>query len=184
MYKQVYDTNGKPIEGLFADLDGNGVINNYDKYHVGKPEPDLFMGLSTQVSYKGLSLSTAFRANIGNYVYDNVSAEHGVRNAALSTLGWVSNATRDYYNTGFVNNSYLSDHYIYDASFLKMDNLSVGYNFGRVFNDVVAINLSATVQNVFTLTKYKGLDPEIGNGVDYNFYPIPRTYSLSLGLTF
>lgn len=184
VYKQVYDQQGKPIEGLYADLNGDGIINDYDKYHMGKPEPDYFMGLSSSLRYKGLSLSTSLRANIGNYIYDNVSSQHGTALSVENTLGFISNGVRDLYRSGFENNRYMSDYYIYDASFLKMDNLSLSYDFGRIWEDVVAVTLGATVQNVFTITKYKGIAPENGRGIDHQFYPVPRTYSVSLGLTF
>ncbi len=184
VHKQVYDEAGKPIEGLYADLNGDGVITDADKYRLGDPEPKVYMGLSTSVSYKQLTLSAALRSSIGNYVYDNVSAHRGNEAAILNTLGWVESGAVDYYNTGFKRPRYLSDYYIKDASFLKMDNITLSYDFGKVFNEQVGIHLSGTVQNVFTITKYKGLDPEIGNGIDYQFYPVPRTYSLSLGLTF
>ena len=139
-------------------------------------------------------MSTSLRANVGNKIYDNVSSDNGALTSIKDPLGWIRNATHDYSASGFVNNHYLSDYYVRDASFLKMDNLTLSYDFGRVFNNTVGINLGATVQNVFTLTSYKGIDPEVAKndndpgkvstGIDYQFYPIPRTYSISLGLTF
>ena len=194
VYKQVYDAKGKPIEGVFADLNGDGKIDNYDKYHCGKPAPDFLFGFGTSLRYKGLTMSTSLRANVGNKIYDNVSSDNGALTSIKDPLGWIRNATHDYSASGFVNNHYLSDYYVRDASFLKMDNLTLSYDFGRVFNNTVGINLGATVQNVFTLTSYKGIDPEVAKndndpgkvstGIDYQFYPIPRTYSISLGLTF
>lgn len=194
VYKQVYDAKGKPIEGVFADLNGDGKIDNYDKYHCGKPAPDFLFGFGTSIRYKGLTMSTSLRANVGNKIYDNVSSDNGALTSIKDPLGWIRNATHDYSASGFVNNHYLSDYYVRDASFLKMDNLTLSYDFGRVFNNTVGINLGATVQNVFTLTSYKGIDPEVAKndndpgkvstGIDYQFYPIPRTYSISLGLTF
>lgn len=194
VHKQVYDEQGKPVEGVFADLNGDGKIDNYDKYHCGKPAPDFLFGFGTSLRYKGLTMSTSLRANVGNKIYDNVSSDNGALTSIKDPLGWIRNATHDYSASGFVNNHYLSDYYVRDASFLKMDNLTLSYDFGRVFNNTVGINLGATVQNVFTLTSYKGIDPEVAKndndpgkvstGIDYQFYPIPRTYSISLGLTF
>lgn len=184
VYKQVYDAKGKPIEGVFADLNGDGKIDNYDKYHCGKPAPDFLFGLSTSLRYKGLTLSTSLRANTGNKIYDNVSSNNATLDSVIDSHGWISNATHDYSASGFLNKHYLSDYYVRDASFLKMDNLTLSYDFGRLFHDTVGINLGATVQNVFTLSTYKGIDPEVSGGIDHQFYPIPRTYSLSLGLTF
>lgn len=184
VHKQVYDEQGKPIEGVFADLNGDGKIDNYDKYHCGKPAPDFLFGLSTSLRYKGLTLSTSLRANTGNKIYDNVSSNNATLDSVIDPLGWISNATHDYSASGSLNKHYLSDYYVRDASFLKMDNLTLSYDFGRLFHDTVGINLGATVQNVFTLSSYKGIDPEVSGGIDHQFYPIPRTYSLSLGLTF
>lgn len=184
VHKQVYDEQGKPIEGVFADLNGDGKIDNYDKYHCGKPAPDFLFGLSTSLRYKGLTLSTSLRANTGSKIYDNVSSNNATLDSVIDPLGWISNATHDYSESGFINKHYLSDYYVRDASFLKMDNLTLSYDFGRLFHDSVGINLGATVQNVFTLSSYKGIDPEVSGGIDHQFYPIPRTYSLSLGLTF
>ena len=184
VHKQVYDEQGKPVEGVFADLNGDGKIDNYDKYHCGKPAPDFLFGLSTSLRYKGLTLSTSLRANTGNKIYDNVSSNNATLDSVIDPLGWISNATHDYSASGFINKHYLSDYYVRDASFLKMDNLTLSYDFGRLFHDSVGINLGATVQNVFTLSSYKGIDPEVSGGIDHQFYPIPRTYSLSLGLTF
>lgn len=184
VHKQVYDEQGKPIEGVFADLNGDGKIDNYDKYHCGKPAPDFLFGLSTSLRYKGLTLSTSLRANTGNKIYDNVSSNNATLDSVIDPLGWISNATHDYSESGFINKHYLSDYYVRDASFLKMDNLTLSYDFGRLFHDTVGINLGATVQNVFTLSSYKGIDPEVSGGIDHQFYPIPRTYSLSLDLTF
>lgn len=184
VHKQVYDEQGKPVEGVFADLNGDGKIDNYDKYHCGKPAPDFLFGLSTSLRYKGLTLSTSLRANTGNKVYDNVSSNNATLDSVIDSHGWISNATHDYSASGFINKHYLSDYYVRDASFLKMDNLTLSYDFGRLFHDTVGINLGATVQNVFTLSTYKGIDPEVSGGIDHQFYPIPRTYSLSLGLTF
>lgn len=184
LYKQVYDDRGKPIEGLYADLNGDGMIDNYDRYHIGNPEPKVYMGFSTSLSYKQLTLSAALRSSIGNYVYDNVSSTYGHRAAILNTLGWIQNGTSDYFNTQFKAPRYLSDYYVKDASFLKMDNLNLSYDFGNISGSNVGVTLGATVQNVFTITKYKGIDPEIGNGIDFQFYPVPRTYSVNLGITF
>lgn len=184
VHKQVYDEQGKPVEGVFADLNGDSKIDNYDKYHCGKPAPDFLFGLSTSLRYKGLTLSTSLRANTGNKIYDNVSSNNATLDSVIDSHGWISNATHDYSASGFINKHYLSDYYVRDASFLKMDNLTLSYDFGRLFHDTVGINLGATVQNVFTLSTYKGIDPEVSGGIDHQFYPIPRTYSLSLGLTF
>jgi iron complex outermembrane receptor protein len=184
VYKQVYDKTGKPIEGVYADLNGDGTINSNDMYHYKSPFPKVVMGFSTQVSYKKWSLSTVLRANLGNYMYNNVAANFGVQKNILNPASYLSNASTDFYRTQFVNNQYQSDYYIQNASFLRMDNLGLGYNVGRVWNNKVNLRLSANCQNVFTITKYKGVDPEIYGGIDNRFYPRPRTYVLGLGIDF
>lgn len=184
VHKQVYDQEGKPLEGVYADLNNDGKIDTYDMYHCGKPAPDAILGLSTSLRYKHLTLSVAMRSNIGNKVYDNVSSDNGTLSSINDTLGWIRNATRDYNNSGFMNRQYFSDYYVRDASFIKLDNISLGYDFGRLFGNTLGVTLGATVQNVCTLSSYRGIDPEVVSGIDYQFYPIPRTFSVNLGLTF
>ncbi|NDV58251.1 TonB-dependent receptor [Bacteroides sp. 519] len=184
VYHQLYDEKtGRPIEGAYADLNDDGVINSNDLYRYKSPSPDFIMGFSTSLRYKKWTLSTALRANIGNYVYNGM----GMNTGAWSTVSYnayqLNNLNRSYLKTGFVQRQHLSDYYVENASFLKMDNLSLNYNFGRV-NKWLALNVSAMVQNVFCWTKYTGVDPEVPNGMDSSFYPRPRTFSMSIGLEF
>ncbi len=181
VFKQVYDVQGNPIEGAYADLNKDGKITDEDLYRYHSPAPDVLMGLSTSLSYKDWTLSTSLRASFGNYIYDNISSYMANKGQAVNQQGYLTNTTSDVLATGFTGGQYRSDYYVKNASFLKMDNISLSYNFGRLFN-FVDLRASATAQNVFTITKYKGLDPE--GSIDYNAYPIPRTYSLNLNLTF
>jgi TonB-linked SusC/RagA family outer membrane protein len=182
VYKQVYGTNGKPLEGVYADLNKDGVINQADLYHDHSALPPYIYGFSTQFSYKKWTLSTVLRANVGNYMYNNVASNYGVQKNIVSPVVNVNNASTDIYNTGFVNNQYLSDYYIQNASFLKMDNLGLSYFAGNVFTKHLTLTVNANCQNVFTITKYKGIDPEIYSGIDNAFYPKPRTYTLGVNL--
>ncbi|MDL2257358.1 SusC/RagA family TonB-linked outer membrane protein, partial [Bacteroidales bacterium OttesenSCG-928-I14] len=183
LYKQLYDTNGLPIEGAFADLNGDGKINEEDKYFVHKAEPDVYMGFNTSFTYKAWTFSTSLRASIGNYVYNNTFSDLGNYSQVLNPNNFLMNTVRDINNTQFYNRSLMSDYYLENASFLKMDYFTVAYNFGRIANAFdLRLNLSA--QNVFTLTKYKGIDPEIAGGIDSNFYPNPRNFTLGLSLNF
>jgi iron complex outermembrane receptor protein len=186
VYKQVYDGNGKPMEGIYADLNGDNIINQKDLYRYQSSAPKVFLGFSTQASYKKFSLSTVLRSNLGNYVYHNVGANLGVRNQVLNPVGFLGNATQEIYASGFTNNQYLTDYHLQNASFLRMDNLSLSYNFGSLTkgNRAPNLGLSATCQNVFVVTKYKGVDPEIFSGIDNNFYPRPRTLVLGANLNF
>ncbi|MFT4095148.1 MAG: SusC/RagA family TonB-linked outer membrane protein [Niabella sp.] len=185
VYKQVYDAaTGKPIEGVYADLTGDGAVTSgNDQYFYHAPYPKWLFGFSTNFRYKSITFNTVLRSNVGNYVYNNVAANLGTY-ALVALNGQLGNASRDIYNTGFAYRQLLSDYYIQNASFLKMDNISLTYDFGRVLRDHINLTLSANVQNVFTVTKYTGLNPEVYNGVDYQFYPVPRVYTLGLNLNF
>lgn len=184
VYHQLYDEKtGKPIEGAYADLNGDGVINSEDLYHYKSPAPKLIFGFSTSLNYKKWTLSTSLRANVGNYVYNGMAMNSGAWSTTNYNSYQLNNLSGSYLKTGFQNRQYLSDYYVENASFLKMDNLTLGYNFGRI-SKWCALNLSARVQNVFCITQYKGVDPEIPDGIDVSFYPRPRIFSLSVGLDF
>lgn len=187
VYQQVYDkTTGKPIEGLYSDLNRDGQITSADKYLYKKPAPDVISGISTSVSYKQWSLGFAGHASFGNYLYNNFFSNSGVLRAIQNPLQYISNASTDYLTTGFSNNQYFSDYYIQNASFFRMDNINLGYNAGKVFHNAASLVITANVQNVFVITKYKGLDPEVSNdqGIDNNIYPRPRIYSVGFNLNF
>lgn len=184
VYKQVYDADGKPLEGVYADLNADGVINQKDQYRYKSPFPKVMLGFNTQLNYLKWSLSTILRANLGNYNYNNVASNFGVKRNILNPNNILGNSTTDIFNTNFFNNQYQSDYYVQNASFLRMDNVGIGYNAGRVFGNKMNLRINATCQNVFVVTKYKGLDPEINGGIDYNLYPRPRTFVLGLNLDF
>jgi TonB-linked SusC/RagA family outer membrane protein len=185
LYKQVYNEAGVPLEGVYADLNGDGIINTSDQYFYKSPDPTITFGFNTMFSYKKWSLSTVLRANIGNYVYDNVSSNFGIKTNILSPSGILNNTVSDFYNTNFQSNQFLSDYYLKNASFLKMDNLSLAYNIGKLSpNGKTSMRIAANCQNVFVVSKHKGVDPELVSGIDYNLYPRPRTYTLSLNVGF
>ena len=182
--KQVYDANGNPIEGLYVDLSGLGGTvngNNLDKYIYHNPAPDYVLGLSARFAYKNLDISASARANIGNYVYNQVAA--GASYDQLYQIGYFKNFTTFLSDTKFVKRQFTSDYFVSNASFLKLDNVSAGYKFDNIVNKLSA-RVSFTVQNLLTVTKYKGLDPEVPGGIDNNFYPRPRTFMLGLSLTY
>lgn len=185
VYKQVYDKMGNPIEGAYQDLNGDGLINPFDdQYYYKSPLAKLVFGFTTSYSYKRWTASTVLRSNVGNYLYDNVASKGAVI-ANMAINQYLSNAVSDVNSTQFKTLQLQSDYYIKNASFLKMDNIGVGYNVGKVFNsDKTNLNIQLNVQNVFTVTKYKGLDPEISSGIDNNIYPNPRVYTLGLNLNF
>lgn len=178
--KQVYDNDGKPIEGLYVDLNGDGIINNLDYYRYQSPEPLWLLGINTSVGYDRWTFSTVLRANIGNYMYNNIFSSNGVFQP--SSQMFLTNVHRNYLETGFGTYQYFSDYYMENASFLRMDNFTVSYDFGKVFNNKANLRATGNVQNVFVTSKYRGLDPEIAGGIDNNFYPRPRIFSLGLNL--
>jgi TonB-linked SusC/RagA family outer membrane protein len=184
VYKQLYDAEtGKPIEGAYADLNNDGEINSGDLYRYKSPTPDFIFGFSTSLNYKKWTLSTSLRANVGNYVYNGMAMNTGAWETMSYNAFQLNNVHSSYLETGFQRRQHLSDYYVENGSFLKMDNLSLSYNFGRVCR-WLSLNASVMLQNVFCITKYSGVDPEVPSGMDSSFYPRPRTYSLSLGLEF
>jgi hypothetical protein len=183
VYHQLYDESGKPIEGAYADVNSDTQINSEDLYRYHSPAPDNIIGFSTSVRYRKWNLATSLRANIGNYVYNGMSMNTGAFGTMSYNSYQLNNLNRSYLETGFQNRQYLSDYYVENASFLKMDNVSLGYNFGKI-GQKVNLNITGMIQNVFTVTKYTGVDPEIPNGMDNSFYPRPRIFSISLGLQF
>ncbi len=182
VFQQVYGSNGMPIEGLYVDRTGTGgtvASNNLNKYHYQKPDPTYTIGVNSRIAYKQFDFSFSGRSNIGNYVYNNV-ASGALYSTVYNQSGFFNNVPKQINNAKFTNTQYFSDFYVENASFFKMDNMSVGYNFDKP----VKARLSFTVQNVFTITKYKGLDPEVATGIDNNFYPRPRVFVLGVNLTF
>jgi iron complex outermembrane receptor protein len=187
VFKQVYDpTSGKPIEGLYEDVNRDGAIDQKDRYFYKKPSSDIFVGVNTQVIYKKFSLGIAGHAAIGNYLYNNFNSNNGVLRQLKNPINFIGNASANYQETNFSNNQYLSDYYIDNSSFFRLDNINLGYNWGKIMKGKASLRIAASVQNVFIITKYKGLDPENANdsGVDNNIYPRPRTFSLGFNLDF
>ncbi len=174
------------MQGLYADRNRDGQLTDADRYYYKKPAPDVLSGISSQVSYKQWTLGLAGHASFGNYVYNNFFSNAGVLRAVQNPLNYIQNASVNYLNSGFSNNQYLSDYYIENGSFFRMDNVNLGYNFGKILHNTASLAATATVQNVFLITKYRGLDPEISNdqGIDNNIYPRPRIYSVGLNFNF
>ncbi|MDT0676557.1 SusC/RagA family TonB-linked outer membrane protein [Autumnicola musiva] len=180
VYKQVYNEEGLPIEGGYADLNGDNLINDDDRYIYNNGTPDVTMGFLSNMFYRGFDLSFNLRANLGHYVYNNVNSSRA-QYRLLENNAVVSNLPVSVLNTGFTTTEdvILSDHYIEEASFLKMDNITLGYTFENAWSNNSSVRISAGVQNVFIITNYSGLDPEVfGNGIDNTLYPRPRTFFL------
>lgn len=185
VYKQVYDASGKPIDGMFDDINRDGIINNQDLYQFHKGDPDYFFGASSNVNInKNLNLGFVMRASIGNYVYNNnISSTSYLKGMLNTSLGYLANAIAYNLVAGQGDKFFLSDYYVQNASFVKLDNLYANYTFRNIFGSS-NLTVNANIQNVFTITNYIGLDPEVQSGVDRNVYPRPTVMSLGLNLTF
>jgi iron complex outermembrane receptor protein len=180
--EQVYDAAGKPIEGLYVDRNNDGAITGDDRYRYQKPAPTVFMGFSSMLRYKAFDFSFNGRINLGNYIYNNVFAGGTYANVAAS--GYLSNRVKNVVETGFENSQYYSDYYIENGSFMKLDNVSLGYNLNNLWQDKLNLRVYLTAQNLVTITKYSGLDPEVFSGIDNNIYPRPRIFQLGVSLTY
>lgn len=187
VYKQLYDANGAPIEGAYLDVNGDGVINANDLIAKESPDPDVILGFQTNMNYKNFDLSFNMRANIGNYVYNNVNSARA-QLALLQDNAVLGNIPTSVLNSNFVNTSdvLFSDYYLENASFLRMDNITLGYTFDRPIKKFSknSIRLWAGMQNVFTWTNYSGLDPEVFNGIDNVIYPRPRNILIGANIKF
>ena len=186
LQKQVYDVNGKPIAGLYQDLDGNGKVDEDDFYCYKQPAPDFTFGFNTNLSWKRWTFAASAHANIGNYVYNYNAAQYSLMKD-LWLNNYVANRIAAVQQYPFYSEGYFSDYFVENASFLKLDNVTVGYNFpikNTLRDRDLTLNVFATVQNVVTITRYTGIDPEVFDGIDNNMYPRPRMYVLGLKFNF
>lgn len=184
VYYQVYDENGKPLEGVYVDLNGDGIINQLDLYRYKSPAPKWLAGFSSYLKYKNWDLNIAGRFSFGNYVYNNVQSNGALYSRMYDNTGFYSNIPTAVSKTNFREAQYFSDYYVQNASFMKLDNITLGYNFQKLWKNRIDLRVFAIMQNVFTITRYKGLDPEIFNGIDNNVYPRPRTFLVGVNLGF
>ncbi|WP_010136928.1 SusC/RagA family TonB-linked outer membrane protein [Ochrovirga pacifica] len=182
VFEQLYDTNGRPIEGAYVDRDGNGVLNDKDMYMHKDPYADVTMGFNTNITYKNFDFNMVTRASIGNYVYNNVASSIGFSDM-LTDNAILNNIHKSYEQTGFQKINLFSDHYIEEASFFKIDNVVLGYTLPDFYKET-SVRVYGSVQNVLTITDYSGLDPEVNLGIDNNVYPRPRTFVLGLNVNF
>ncbi len=183
VYEQVYDENGLPIQGLYVDRDGDGEITEKDKYHYKKPSGDIIYGANTRFTYKSFEISAAGHGSFGNAVYNNVNSSNGSAGSMYNSVGYLINTTVDAKENNFTNYEYFSDYYVEDASFFRIDYVKLGYTFQKLFTDKSSLNLSFTVQNLYTFTNYTGLDPEVFGGIDNNVYPRSRNFIVGLKLS-
>ena len=187
VYQQVYDELGRPISGVYVDRNNDGMINADDKYFYHKPFADFTFGFNTNFSWKNWTAALSGHASLGNWMYNNVASDTEML-ADLWTNSFISNRLMSAWDSYFSQAQYTSDYYITDASFLKLDNVTLGYTFPKLFkvggDNYASLNIFGTVQNICTLTKYKGIDPEVYGGIDGTMYPRPRTFVLGLKFNF
>ncbi|MFV8356199.1 SusC/RagA family TonB-linked outer membrane protein [Flavobacterium sp. XS1P32] len=177
VHKQLYDASGKPVEGAYEDSNADGIINSNDKYIYKNPDPKAIFGFASTLNYKNLDFSFNLRASVGNRVFNAVNAARAQYRQLVpdSQLGNIPISVLD---TDFTttSNVVLSDLYVENASFLRMDNITLGYTFPKWLEGKASLRLFAGMQNVFVITDYSGLDPEVANnGVDNTIYPRQRS---------
>ncbi len=184
MYRQIYDTDGKPIEGLYEDINGDGEINESDLYVGEQSAPKVMLGLNTTFDYKNWDFSMSGRANLGQYAYNNMASNTGYYGNMQVSGEYLNNINKDVFNTGFNTAQYFSDYYVQNASFFRMDNITLGYDMSDLLNNNIKMRVYTSVNNVFLITDYDGIDPEVQGGIDNNVYPRPRTFLLGVNVTF
>ena len=177
VFQQVYDEAGKPLEGVYVDRNRDGQITDDDRYIYYKPDADVNIGFNTEVSYKKWTLSASLRSSLGNYVYNNIASNTEMK-ADMWTNNFICNRVSTAPYTNFNQAQYRSDYYVQNASYLKLDKVTLAYNI----TDWVRVNFTA--QNIFTITNYDGVDPEVGNGIDNNMYPRPRNFIIGASFNF
>ena len=197
MLKQLYDERGKPIENntdrtkMYADLNHDGLIDQRDYYRYKSPAPKAILGFSSNMSYKNLSLAFTVRSNIGGYVYNNILGDRSAFTSLYPSQPFLLNGNPRLYATQFHQPQLNSDFYVQDASFVRLENITVGYNLSGLVKRIwtrtprqPVLRLTAAVQNTLVLTKYTGVNPELFYGVDNLVYPLPRTFTLGLNAGF
>ena len=188
LYQQVYDEAGKPINGVYVDRNGDGQITADDKYMDKrlKATPDFTFGFNTSFNWKNWTAALSGHASVGNWVYNNVASDTEML-ADLWTNSFISNRVASATQSMFSQAQYLSDYYLQNGSYLKLDNFTLGYTFPKLFKvaeNNASLNIFGTVQNICTITKYSGIDPEVYSGIDGTVYPRPRTFTLGLKFNF
>ncbi len=184
VYEQVYNSNGRPLENVFVDRSGDGIISEDDLYRYKKAAPDVILGITTKMAWKNWDLYASGRSYLGNYMYNNVWSGGATYSNLYNSAGYTNNLNYNVFATGFENPRYFSDYYVTNASFFKIDNVSLGYTFANLLKEKLNVRLYGTMQNVATFTRYEGLDPEISGGIDNNLYPRPRVYVFGVNIDF
>jgi len=190
VYQQVYGEDGKPLEGVFVDRNGDGQISDADRYFYKSPAAPYTAGLSSRLQYKNWDFGFGLRASFDNYVYwDKGAGYSNISKRYDSSYAYLQNVIPQALENGWVTyDKVVSDYFVRNASFLKCDNITLGYSFENLFKGGNYKGLSGRVYvsatNVFTITKYDGIDPEVSGGIDNDLYPRPFTMQFGLNLNF
>lgn len=184
VYKQIYGTDGRPIEGVYEDYNNDGEFNESDLYVFKNPAPKVMLGFNTSLNYKDWDFTMSGRANLGMYAYNNMASSSGFYNNLQVNGEYLRNVNTDVFNTGFNTAQYFSDYYVQEASFFRMDNITLGYNMKKLLGNKLNMRVYTSVNNVFVVTDYDGIDPEVDGGIDNNIYPRPRTFLLGVNVSF
>jgi iron complex outermembrane receptor protein len=183
VFRQVYGADGRPLRGVYVDVNGDNVINEADRVRYKKANPDAFFGFSSNFNYKNFFASFTMRGQVGGYNYNNVNSNAANFGNAFNTPGnFYNNLPTDILNTGFTDQELFSDYYIQSSDFLRMDNATIGYTFNM--EDGIDLGFSVTGTNLFIITDYDGLDPEVFNGIDNNLFPRSRGIIFGVNATF
>jgi len=182
LFQQIYNSSGKPLEGVYVDINESGSVTSADRRQIKKSYPDWLLGFHSYTEYKDWDFSFSGRLSLGNYVYNNVNSNAGY-NYLYNSAGFLRNLPSSANATGFNLPQYFSDYYLQNASFLRMDYISLGYSFNDLRSARVKVRIEATVRNAFVITKYKGQAPEVYNGIDGYTYPRCRTFSVGIDIS-
>ncbi|NJC26181.1 SusC/RagA family TonB-linked outer membrane protein [Neolewinella antarctica] len=184
VFEQVYDETGIPIEGVYVDRNGDGVVDDDDLYRYEQPAANSFLGFTANYELNNFDFSFAGRASFGNYVYDNNLSNRATYNQLVNSAGFVTNTLPEIREIDFDDSQFVSDYYVRDASFLRLDHITAGYRFNEVFGEGSTLRAYLTVQNPVLITDYRGIDPEVFSGIDNEIYPRARTILLGVGANF
>lgn len=182
VFQQTYGADGKPLDGVYVDRNGDGIINASDMYYYKSSQPDVTLGFNTKFAYKNWDAGLSARAVLGNYVYNNASSNSSLQSAA--TNDYLQNVYYTAADYRFNTPQLFSDIYVEDASFFRLDNVNLGYNFKDIFSKGTNLRVYGMAQNVFVITDYTGIDPEVFGGIDNGYYQMPRIYSLGFNFNF
>ncbi len=184
VYEQVYNADGTPVEGVFVDRNGDGAITADDKYLYHSKDPAVTVNWQNSFSYKNWDFGFTLRGNFGNWMYNKNEVDNCF--SSVAAVPPISNLLNNVYlwQSTKTDAMQMSDYFVRNASFVRCDNITLGYTWKELLNNNLRLRLYGAVQNPFVITKYKGIDPEVFGGIDNSVYPRPVTFSLGVVATF